>query len=74
MNVYQRDTPIADATINAADAAKKTVYLLTSLSEANSIVASWVLFPGPAIKIATNIVMNIFQSICKFLFHITHNG
>jgi hypothetical protein len=55
---------MADATINAADAAKKTVNLLTSLSAANSIVASWVLSPSSAIETATNTVMNIFQSIC----------
>jgi hypothetical protein len=61
-------TPKADATMSAADAAKNTVYLLTSLSVAKSIVASWVLSPSSAIKTAPNIVKNIFQSILMIHF------
>ena len=56
------NTPIADATISAADAARKTVYLLTALSAAKSMVASWVLSPSSAMNIAAKMVKNIFQS------------
>ena len=39
-NKLPAKTPIADATINAADAAANTIYLFTSLSVANNIVAN----------------------------------
>ena len=58
-------TPMADATISAAEAAKNTVYLFTALSVANNNVASWVLSPSSAINTDANIVRNIFQSMYK---------
>ena len=54
---------MAEATMSAADAAMNTVYLLTSLSAANSMVANWVLSPSSAIKTVAKMVMNTFQSM-----------
>lgn len=55
-------TPKADVTIRANEAARKTVSLSTSLSAANSIVASCVLSPNSAKKTTVNIVKKIFNS------------
>ena len=60
-------TPMADVTINANAAPMKTVSLLTSLSEANSIVANCVLSPSSAMKTEVKTVANIFQSIKNLL-------
>ena len=58
-------TPRAEATTSAAEAARNTVYLLTSLSVANSMVANWVLSPSSAINTAPNTVRNTFHSIAQ---------
>src|SRR4030065_1316760 len=52
-----------DAAINASDAPRKIVHLLTSLSEANSMVASCVLSPVAAMKTEMKTVASIFQSM-----------
>src|ERR1700752_1362643 len=60
-------TPMADVTTNANAAPAKTVSLLASLSDANSIVASCVLSPSSAIKTDVKTVDNIFQSMKNLL-------
>ena len=55
-------TPMADVATNAVEAAKKIIHLLTSLSDANNIVASCVLSPNSAIKTAANTIPKYFQS------------
>ena len=52
-----------EATINARDAPRKTVYLFTSLSAANSKVANCVLSPSSAMKTAINTVARTLKSI-----------
>ncbi len=64
--------PSADATTNAADAAMNTVSLLTSLSDANNMIANCVLSPNSATKTAANIARNTFNSIHK-LSSVNHN-
>jgi len=60
-------TPIAEVSTNAADAPTNTSHLLTSLSAANSKVASWVLSPSSARKTVVKTVKRIFQSILKLI-------
>jgi hypothetical protein len=50
--------PTALATINAAEAAPKTIHLLMSLAAANSMVESWGLSPSSAITTETKTVAN----------------
>ena len=57
-------TPMAVAT-TAADAPKYTVHSLTSLSAANSIVASCVLSPSSAINTAANTVKKTHKVMLK---------
>jgi hypothetical protein len=52
---------------NANAAPTKTVSLLVSLSEANSIVANCVLSPSSAMKTEVKTVDNIFQSMKNLL-------
>src|SRR5512146_367522 len=54
---------MAEVATKASEAPKKTVHLPTSLSEANSMVASCVLSPISAMKTETKTAANIFQSI-----------
>ncbi len=62
-NMLPKITPKAEVKTNAKDAPRKTVILLTSLSAANNIVASWVLSPSSATKITENTVNKILKSI-----------
>src|SRR5690606_21456091 len=54
-------TPSAEVAISASEAPAKISHLLTSLSEANSIVASWVLSPNSATNTVANTVYRILM-------------
>src|SRR5690625_792577 len=61
-NKVPASTPSAEVSTSASDAAMNTTHALTSLSEANNMVASWVLSPSSATNTVANTVSMSFQS------------